>query len=679
MMAVFPWRRRLDVDAGEIFDRVEAEYLDGAIDKIAQGADPAELQRRAALQYELDHPPAIDPDVRSGALKAAANTTRHSLTAAVSMVDASSTGAGRSTKVGDRAWQQDAWNLYDITGQLRYIANWVGACLSRCILRVHEVDDQGNIGSPVDDPQIAQLVSGPLGSGDSRAEALRLCGLDLFVAGEAYLIAESEGGPGGSDLWWVVTSRQLKKTGDKITVPRSPMHGGGVFTYRPGIDLILRMWTPHPDDTNEPDSSVRSAIPDLRMLKGVRGREFAELDSRLVGNGILFIPDTIDLPHGEDDQSGPDGFAALLMRTMATSLRDRTSAEAMVPIMVQGSAEDIDKVKHLTFWSPMSDHLSDMWTRAILSLGQSLDVPPEVMTGLGGSNHWSAWAVSDAVINEQIAPLAARVASALTVGFLWPGLESLGLDPSKYAYKFDTGLLVVRPNRSADAMVYHSAGLISDATARQAGAWNEGDEPSQEERTRRLAERLVIANPNVLADPGIRSLLGLPASVIGQIGAPGNQQQPTGQPQPAIDEQGPPKTQPTGTTPRPDKQQPPPPEASIDRSGLDVALAIVVRRAMALAGRRLIPHGQRSRYPDTPGHQLAARYGPVTADRVPGLIDQAWQDLDLVAAKYGLNRDRLSELLADFCHQLLVRGVGYTDDLIQDLVAAPGVLDRISR
>jgi hypothetical protein len=676
-MAVFKWRQRPDTDPGAIFDHVESDRLAELATIAEQIADPAERDRLESLRHELDHPQPIDAGVRSLALRSAATSTRHSLTAAVSMLDATSTGAGKQVKGGDRSWQSDAWRLYDITGQLRFVANWAGACLSRCILRVHEVTDQGNIGAIVDDPEISQLGSGPLGIGNSRAEALRLCGIDLFVAGEAYLIAESEGGPNGSDLWWVVTARQIKKLGDTITIPRSPMHGGGVFTYRPGVDLILRMWTPHPDDANEPDSSTRSAIPDLRLMEAIRRRQFAELDSRLTGAGLLFVPDSIDLPRGEDDPEGPDGFATMLMRTMATSLRDRTSAAAMVPIVVQGAADDIEKVKHLTFWTPMSEQLSDMWKQALTGLGESLDVPPEVMAGLGGSNHWSAWAISDAAVGELIEPLAGRVAAALTVGYLWPALESLGYDPEKYVYQFDTGLLVVRPNRTADAMTYHAAGLISDETARNAGAWNDDDEPDQHERARRLAERLVIANIGALADPAIRALLELPALESAPAGTQQGQGQGPQQ-QPAPIEQGPPQTQPTGTTPRPDDQQPAGQPGGAAYGGLDVALSMVARRAMTLAGQRLIPHGQRSRYP-VEAYQLAASYGPVVPDQVGRLLDGAWRDIDLICESYQLDRDKLASMLDDFCHGLLVRGISYGDDLVRKLVAAPGLMERIRR
>jgi hypothetical protein len=681
-MAAFPRRRKPAAEdqkptIGQDLALVETALRQRAIDRTEQAVYEEE-QRRKQLEDELTHPTPLDPQIRRTALKAAANQGR-TITAAVSRVELE--GASWKTyKFGDRTWQTEAWRLYDITGQLRFVANWVGNCLSRCILRVHEVDEQGNVGAVVKDPDIAQLGSGPLGVGDSRAESLRLCGIDIFVPGELFMVAEAEGGPDGSDLWWVVTSRQIKKQGDVITIPRSPLHGGGTFVYRDGVDLILRAWTPHPADTNEPDSSTRSAIPDLRKMEAIRKREFAELDSRLTGAGMLFVPDSIDLPRGEDDPEGTDGFSALLMRTMATSLRDRSSAAAMVPIVVQGNAADIDKIKHLTFWSPMSEQLAGMWQNTLVSLAEDLDVPPEVMTGLGGSNHWSAWAVSDSAVTEQIKPVASRIASALTLGYLWPALEALGVDDvTQYAYQFDTALLTTRPNRSADAMTYHTAGLISDDTARTSGAWGEDDAPDDQERARRLAEKLLFAAPQyALSDPGIRQLLALPRTSQ-PTGSEG--QDTTNEPEgtePTGEENGPPDTQPRATDGRPDDQQnPPPPAAAVERHGLDLALILLARRAMTLAGQRLVPHGQRGRYPGVPSYLLPACHGAVRGEQVPVLLAKAWNDLDMVAVRYQLDAKALTDLMTEFCRELLVRGIAYGDELVADLIASPEVLRRL--
>ncbi len=598
------------------------------------------------------------------------------LTAAVTSVSLDG-AAWKNYKFGDRAWQSDAWRLYDITGPLRFVANWIGSSVANCRLYVAEVNPDGDAGREVDDDeQIAALAAGPLGIGASKAEALRLLGIDLFVPGEAYIVAESGGGSAGEDLWWVVTGGEIKRQGDRITITRPPHLGGGSFEYRDGTDLLIRCWTPHPRRTSEPDSPTRSAIPDLREIEALRKREFAELDSRLAGAGLLALPDGLDLPRGQDDPPGYAGFQALLQRAMAASLRDRSTAEAMVPIMISGQADLLEKIRHITFWSELSEQIIPLRKEAVESLARSLDIPPEVLMGLGSTNHWAAWAVSDEAINTQIKPVLLRIAAALTLGYLAPALEELGYDPGAYTYAFDWSELTVRPNRSADATTAHDRMLLSDEAVRSAGSWSEEDAPDDDERARRLAEKILIAAPQIaLADPGIRELVGLPALTdTATTGQPGEQQ--PGQPGelppgPQPEENGPPANQPDRTGQPEGEQQ----HATI---ALSAVARYAVRDALKLAGQRLVPHRDRDRYTNVPRHQLHTRYGPVPAARVSGLLLGAWASLDAgVVDCLGIDPGAFAELLSEYAATLLTRGIAHDDQMLADLLASPDVLRRL--
>lgn len=591
--------------------------------------------------------------------------TPKALTAAVSRLNLDG-ASWRSYRFGDRAWQADAWRLYDITGQLRFVANWVGNSVSRCDMYVAKLNDDGTPGAAVEQPEIAALASGPLGTGDNRAEALRLLGIDLFVPGEAYIIVEAGGSDDGSDLWWVVTARQIKRSGDKITVVRSPLHGGGTMEYRDGVDLILRIWTPHPADTCEPDSPTRSAIPDLREMEALRKREFAELDSRLSGAGLLALPDSLELPRGEDDPRGSAGFFAYLMRAFARSLRDRSSAEAMVPIMITGPAEDIEKITHITFWSELSAQIPTLREGALRSLAQSLDIPPEVLLGLGGTNHWAAWAISDEAVQTQIKPILSRIAAALTIGYLHPALEALGVeDPQQYVYHFDTAPLTTRPNRIADALNLHERTLLSDQATREAGAWGEETAPSAEERTRRLLEKLLIANAEaVLSRPGYCEFLGLPTSGVSlSEQASPTEQSPESE---EVEEEQAPPEQPVESDGPPIRPEVPP--------GLSVAARLATRRALGLAGARLVPHSQRPM--DVPRHQLHVQYGPVRDSKIKTML-AGWSDCDDVIADLGVNLAEFRLIIDEYCADLLRRGIAHDDQLLTDLIAAPSTQRRL--
>lgn len=611
-------------------------------------------RRRAAPPQEL--PPATTPPVTDPTELTPGLPHRSGLTAAVARVD----GSWTSYRFGDRAWQADAWRLYDITGQLRYVANWAGASMSRCGMYVAEVDEQGKLIGETQDPDIRQLAAGPLGIGPAKAEAIRLAGINLFVAGECYIFAEADGLGPGSDRWLVVSGSQVKRQGKQISIRRPIMQGGGWVTFREGVDLLLRVWTPHPQDVDEPDSPTRSAIPDLREIEAIRKREFAELDSRLAGAGLLGLPQDIDFPRGPDDPPGIAGFQAMLGRAMAASLSDRSSAEAMVPIMFTAPAELLDKIRHMTFWTDLSAQLLPLRESAVRSLAQSLDVPPEVMLGLGSSNHWSAWAISEDAVTTQIKPPLGRLAEALTEGYLRPQAEEWGADPDRYVYAFDTAGLTVRANRSADAVTFHDKILISDDAARIAGAWEKGDAPDEQEILRRIVQAAALSSPTlVLSDPTLRAIIGLGA---GPEPPPGQDSPTTVVPQQEPPQQdGPPPAGPPSNTDNPSSGGTP-------AAALMPVAHLAVIRALTLAGGRLISHRHRDRWPDTPRHALHTRHGPVSADQLPGLLRGAWDDLSAAAADIPVDQQQLQQVLSGYVTDLLTRGIAHDRQLLADLL-----------
>ena len=51
----------------------------------------------------------------------------------------------RTYRFGDDTWQTEAWRLYDIVGELRFVANWIGSACSRVRIYVAQVDDNGRV------------------------------------------------------------------------------------------------------------------------------------------------------------------------------------------------------------------------------------------------------------------------------------------------------------------------------------------------------------------------------------------------------------------------------------------------------------------------------------------------------------------------------------------------------
>src|SRR5688500_13593635 len=82
---------------------------------------------------------------------------RNSLVASAARIKLDGQG-WKSYKFGDDTWQTEAWRLYDIIGELRFIANWVGSALSRVRIYVAEVDKNGRVQQETEKEKVASLA-----------------------------------------------------------------------------------------------------------------------------------------------------------------------------------------------------------------------------------------------------------------------------------------------------------------------------------------------------------------------------------------------------------------------------------------------------------------------------------------------------------------------------------------
>lgn len=492
-----------------------------------------------------------------------------------------------------REWQGDAWDAYDITGQGRFVANSVANAISRCRLYIAKLDpDTGEILGEADDPRLQPFVASPLGTGNRRRENLRLVALNLFVAGEYYLVGEAArpGADGGRDKWYVVSSFDFDRKGtqgDKaFKVTRPQMVGGGVAILVPGRDVICRVWTPHPKHATEADSPFRAALPDLSILATIRKREAAELDSRLTGAGIMMWPQSVDF-----GKEGVKGFTDKLIDHASEIVADPAHPNSLIPEMVTMNADDIEKVRVINFWSEVSNVLGELTERKVLSLAQSMDAPVSMTLGTSESNHWSEWLQAEETITTHYDPILSRNADALTNVYLHPGIERQddGLNPDEYTYAFDTSPLRIRGDRLGDDMNLWDRTLISDETLRTSAGRTDDDAPTNDEARTRFMRELVKANPQLITDPGVVSLLGFGTApvVIDGAAAPTRAEAPA----PAVEERpaaGPPAQ--SGATPTTAER----PALTAAANGLAAVANVAVVRALEVAGGRLVKTHSRS-------------------------------------------------------------------------------------
>lgn len=459
-----------------------------------------------------------------------------------SMVAAASVITSKTIKRDlHESWQAEAWDMYDEVGELRFVANAVAGAMSHARLfvgRLGEGDrnEPGEVeaGTPVD--IFRQLGGGPTG----KSELLRRLAIQMFVPGDGWIVGlppdalEAEQGridPGAgltpegdlrlSDLVWHVFSvTEVKFKSGEIEID---LGGNEKRTIPEDRCYAVRVWRPHPRRWWTADSPVRSNLPILRELIGLTKHIGASIDSRLAGAGMLVLPESVTVMGGiaessqEDDDPEVDPVLAALMDAMITPIKNRDSAAAVVPILLKASDEAaaaIGQNSLIRFSTPFDERSKDLRDEAIRRLALGLDTTPEMLLGMGATNHWSAWLLDEINAKIHIEPVLSMICDALTTGFLRPALEEAGvLDADSYVVWWDLSDLTLRPDRSGEAQALHDRGVISAEALRRANGFDESDAPPADadgpemDVAVKTALELVVAAPSLIGQPGLPAIV----------------------------------------------------------------------------------------------------------------------------------------------------------------------------
>jgi hypothetical protein len=231
-------------------------------------------------------------------------------------------------QLGD-TWQSTAWDFYDIVCEFRYSADFVGNLLSKATLYVTKD------GKPTSDPRATKALGDLFGGAEGQAEMLKMLGIHYTVAGEAVLIGQT--GDGGDD-WYVVASTEVKKlSGGGYEVQ------GGEIPIKPG-SITIRMWHEHPRKPWKANSPARACLPVLNELDKLTQHVAAQIDSRLISAGILWVPSEMSMPSSPITRTDEDGtttttapapaastaqaLSDIITEVASIAIRDRSDAAA---------------------------------------------------------------------------------------------------------------------------------------------------------------------------------------------------------------------------------------------------------------------------------------------------------------------------------------------------------------
>ena len=116
-----------------------------------------------------------------------------------------------------KSWQEDAWEMFDLVGEQRFLANTLASRMSQAKLYVGQqtADSQTDAPDPVEDNDAVTGVLDAFGdTASARQQILQRLGVNLFVAGDGWLVGiPSELMPHPDDTAPLPTRSQLGQPG----------------------------------------------------------------------------------------------------------------------------------------------------------------------------------------------------------------------------------------------------------------------------------------------------------------------------------------------------------------------------------------------------------------------------------------------------------------------------------
>lgn len=417
-------------------------------------------------------------------------------------------------------WQDEAWEYFDLIGEVKASATIISSVLSRVNLYGAYVDDSSSVPTSVRrseglDEEFAKAVEDTLwllesGNGGTSG-LLRSAALSMFVVGECYLVREpSRFSSGEPEKWQIRSINEIGSTAGRnsqvVIKPRRDSKPAD-FIPLPTNGYVCRMWRPHPRYADEADSSMRGVLDICDELLLINRTAAATAKSRLNG-GLLFVPDGLsNVAQSDGSVEGEDGtmsddvtdsFEEDLIDAMTTPIADASSASAVVPLILRGPEDLGAKITLLKFERSFDPQLAVRAEGALHRILTGMDIPIDVAKGLSGVKYSNAVLIEEQLYKAHVEPMILLIVDQLTVGFLRPALRAQGFDEdlvSRAVIWYDPTAITAKPSKAEAAVTLYEKNAISLQALRRSNGFSESDAPSELENVQRLAyERAVLSD-----------------------------------------------------------------------------------------------------------------------------------------------------------------------------------------
>jgi len=375
--------------------------------------------------------------------------------ASMSLASASLSAPFSQVAGNGAAWQQKGWEYYDVVPEMRLVVSYRSSALSKVKLRIMRRTPDGDVLQTDDRSQVMleRLFGGIAYHGASLARWAQ----HLTIVGETFTFVVQDPDDSSKEVWLIVPPDHVQRSGSNVTV-KNPFNGEDM-RFNVNDVFNFRLWEPHPHKFWQANSPTRGAISTLDTINSLNGAIRTAAMSRVVGAGVWFLPLELNLPASSTSTgmlSGQDEFKSRIQENMVRSVQDINATERQVPDIVWGPQSVIKDIQppH-RFWSELDEHAAEMRDTEIRRYATGQPLPTEMVTGLGQTNHWTGWQLSEEDLKFDIQPLGQMMTDCLTLRVVAP---LMGED---FFVEADYSELVSRPNKTPEALELKKAGALT--------------------------------------------------------------------------------------------------------------------------------------------------------------------------------------------------------------------------
>jgi hypothetical protein len=435
-----------------------------------------------------------------------------SLTASGEVIDLSDKQLSQKINRQRSPWQQMAWNYRELIGELGAGIDYMSGIQSKVAYLPGVVADDDQPALPGSDA----YKRAPTRVTRAAEEALNalpfrnghaftgIMATNLRVTGEAWLHGKSERRGGRTrETWSVLSTDEVQPVNNGLGIVEMP----GTQPVPVGEDeTLLRLWKPHPRWKRLPDSPLRRMLDTCEDIVLI-GRELrAAARSRVAANGILLIPNELSLVRKPDGE--PSDFQTELELTLLAPIANEGDAGAVVPVLLKGPFDQLEKVRHIVLARADSPELIAKLEASLGRLREGMDMPPDAGQSVKDMNHWSAWSVTTENWKNYLEPGVRVMVDSLTEAYLRPSLTMAenrggwGLTEDEadlVQVWYDAGNVTENANRGEDAKELYDRGEVGGEYLRVALGAGKEDAPDEDEYRKMLTWKAAQAMTPELA------------------------------------------------------------------------------------------------------------------------------------------------------------------------------------